>query len=79
LTSLEAAGFQVEREDKTAGLADLFPGMGEGLTEWIITAPDSEQVRLQIAYFDRHHPPVTMDIGPVLDLGRHRRQGRRAG
>jgi hypothetical protein len=28
--SLEAAGFQVGREDKTAGLADVFPGMGEG-------------------------------------------------
>jgi hypothetical protein len=66
--SLEAAGFQVGREDKTAGLADVFPGMGEGLAEWIITAPNGEQVRLQIAYFDRHHPPVTMDIGPVLDL-----------
>jgi hypothetical protein len=66
--SLEAAGFQVGREDKTAGLADVFPGMGEGLAEWIITAPGGEQVRLQIAYFDRHHAPVTMDIGPVLDL-----------
>jgi hypothetical protein len=57
--SLEAAGFQVEREDKTGGLAEVFPGMGEGLAEWIITAPDGGQVRLQIAYFDRHHPPVT--------------------
>ena len=66
--SLEAAGFRVGREDKTAGLADVFPGMGEGLAEWIITAPGGEQVRLQIAYFDRHHPPVTMDVGPVLDL-----------
>jgi hypothetical protein len=66
--SLQAAGFQVEREDKTAGLADVFPGMGEGLAEWIITAPGGEELRLQIAYFDRHHAPVPMDIGPVLDL-----------
>jgi hypothetical protein len=66
--SLETAGFHIGREDKNAGLADVFPGMGEGLAEWIITAPNGAQVRLQIGYFDRHHPPVTMDIGPVLDL-----------
>ena len=66
--SLRAAGFQVEREDKTAGLAEVFPGMSEGLAEWIITAPGGEDLRLQIAYFDRRHAPVATDVGPVLDL-----------
>jgi hypothetical protein len=67
-TSLRAAGFEAERQDKTAGLADVFEGMGEGLAEWIITAPGGRQMMLQMSYFDRGHRPVIMDIGPVLDL-----------
>jgi predicted nucleotidyltransferase component of viral defense system len=66
--ALEEAGFQTERRDKTAGLADIFPGMGEGLAEWIIIAPGGEQMMLQMAYLDRDHSPVTTDVGPVLDL-----------
>jgi hypothetical protein len=66
--SLRAAGFEAEREDKTGGLADLFPGMGEGLAEWIITAPDGRRMLLQMSYFDRGRQPVVMDLGPVLDL-----------
>jgi hypothetical protein len=65
---LRAAGYQVERQDKSAGLADIFEGMGDGLAEWIVTAPGGEQMTLQMAYFDRGHQPVVMDIGPVLDL-----------
>jgi hypothetical protein len=42
--------------------------MGEGLAEWIITAPGGRQMMLQMSYFDRGHQPVIMDIGPVLDL-----------
>ena len=52
----------------TGGLADLFYGMGEGLAEWLITAPGGEQILLQMAYYDRDRTPVDMDIGPVLDL-----------
>ena len=66
--SLRAAGFEAERQDNTAGLADVFEGMGEGLAEWIITAPSSRQMALQLAYFDRARGPVSTDIGPVLDL-----------
>ena len=32
--ALRDAGFQTQRRDLTAGLADVFPGMGEGLAEW---------------------------------------------
>jgi Nucleotidyl transferase AbiEii toxin, Type IV TA system len=67
-SGLRDAGFGTERQDKTAGLADIFEGMGEGLAEWIVTAPDGEQMLLQMAYFDRARKPVTMDVGPVLDL-----------
>ena len=42
--------------------------MGEGLAEWIVTAPGGEQMMLQMAYFDRARRPVIMDVGPVLDL-----------
>jgi len=66
--ALNDAGFQTQRRDQAAGLADVFPGMGEGLSEWIVTAADGEQMILQMAYFDRSCEPVIMDIGPVLDL-----------
>jgi Nucleotidyl transferase AbiEii toxin, Type IV TA system len=66
--ALRAAGFDAERQDKTAGLADVFYGMGDGLAEWIVTGPGGRQMMLQMAYFDRDRSPVTMDIGPVLDL-----------
>jgi predicted nucleotidyltransferase component of viral defense system len=67
-SALRGAGFQAERQDKTAGLTEIWDGMGEGLAEWAITAPDGEQTTLQMAYFDRSCKPVTMDVGPVLDL-----------
>ena len=66
--ALRAAGYTVEREDSTAGLADIFDGMGDGLAEWVVTGPDGAQMMLQMAYFERDHRPVTMDLGPVLDL-----------
>jgi Nucleotidyl transferase AbiEii toxin, Type IV TA system len=66
--SLRQACFEAERQDQTGGLADIFPEMDQGLAEWIVTAPGGEQMMLQMAYFDRTRGPVTMDIGPVLDL-----------
>jgi hypothetical protein len=67
-SALVEAGFLAERRDRMAGLEDIFEGMGEGLAEWIITAPSGQQTMLQMAYFDRARGPVTMDVGPVLDL-----------
>jgi nucleotidyltransferase AbiEii toxin of type IV toxin-antitoxin system len=66
--ALREAGFQADRRDKTGGLSDIFDGMGQGLAEWVITAPGGQQTMLQMAYFDRARGPVTMDVGPVLDL-----------
>ena len=66
--ALHEAGFQAERQDKAGGLEEIFEGMAEGLAEWIITAPGGKQTMLQMAYFDRNHGPVTMEVGPVLDL-----------
>jgi hypothetical protein len=66
--ALQEAGFDAEREDKAAGLSDIFEGMGEGLAEWTVTAPDGQRMMLQMAYFDRAAQPVTMEVGPVLSL-----------
>jgi hypothetical protein len=66
--ALREAGFRAERRDMMGGLGDLFDGAGEGLAEWVITAPDGPQTMLQMAYFGRRHGPVIMDVGPVLDL-----------
>jgi hypothetical protein len=66
--ALRDVGFAVERQDDVAGLADIFPGMGEGLAEWVVTNPDGAELTLQLAFFDRVHEPVAMDIGPVLDI-----------
>ncbi len=66
--ALRGAGFGTERRDQAGGLGDIFYGMGEGLAEWIVTAPSGEQMMLQLAYFDRARRPVIMDVGPVLDL-----------
>ena len=67
-SALRAAGFLAERRDRLGGLQEVFEGMGEGLAEWIITAPSGRQTMLQMAHFDRMWGPVTMDVGPVLDL-----------
>jgi hypothetical protein len=66
--ALRGAGFAAERLDEAGGLAEVFPGMGEGLAEWVVTAPDGEELRLQLAYFDREREPVAMEVGPVLDI-----------
>jgi hypothetical protein len=66
--ALLSAGFKVERRYLTGGLEDVFEGMGDGLAEWVITARDGQQTVLQMAHFGRRRGPVTMDVGPVLDL-----------
>ena len=66
--ALRGAGYTVERQDSTSDLADIFDGMGDGLAEWLITDPDGAQMMLQMAYFERDRRPVTMDLGPVLDI-----------
>ncbi len=66
--ALRGAGLRAERQDDVAGLADIFPGMGEGLAEWIVTDPDGAELTLQLAYFDRVREPVAMEMGPVLDI-----------
>jgi hypothetical protein len=65
--ALRGAGFAVERQEADdGGLADIFPDLGEGLAEWIVSSPDGQQMVLQLAYFDRSREPVPMEIGPVL-------------
>jgi hypothetical protein len=66
--ALLAAGFTAERQGGADDLGDLFEGLGEGLAEWLVTSSQGQQTMLQMAYFDRMRGPVTMDVGPVLDI-----------
>ena len=66
--ALRREGFAAARQDRTSELAGLFPGLGDELAEWHVTAPDGQRTDLQLAYFDRGHDPVLMEVGPVLDL-----------
>ena len=66
--ALRDAGFATEREDDPDSLGALIDGAGEGLAEWTVTAPDGQQMMLQMAYSDRTATPVPMDVGPVLSL-----------
>lgn len=66
--ALHAAGFAAERQDLAGGLDDIFEGMADELAEWVLTAPDGQQLVLQLAYFDRSAEPVVTDLGPVLDI-----------
>jgi hypothetical protein len=66
--ALRAAGFVAARQDGINDLGDIFEGMGEGLAEWLITSPAGQQTMLQMAYFARTRGPVTMHVGPVLDI-----------
>ena len=65
-SALVEAGFLAERRDRMAGLEDIFEGMGEGLAEWIITAPTGQQTMLQMAYFDRRGDRSPWTSGPSL-------------
>jgi hypothetical protein len=66
--ALRGAGFALEqqRQAEDGELADIFPDLGQGLAEWVATAPDGAQMVLQLAYFDRSREPVVMEMGPVL-------------
>jgi len=66
--ALRREGFTAARQDRTSELAGLFPGLGDELAEWQVTAPDGQRTDLQLTYFDRGHDPVLMEVGPVLDL-----------
>jgi Nucleotidyl transferase AbiEii toxin, Type IV TA system len=67
-SALLEAGLVTERLERMGELEDIFDGASEGLAEWVVTAPSGQQTMLQMAYFDRTRGPVTMDVGPVLDL-----------
>ncbi len=66
--ALRAAGLHAERQDKSEGLADIWYAIGEGLAEWVITAPGGQQTILQMAYFGRSRKPVIIDGVPVLAI-----------
>src|ERR1022692_2977936 len=51
-----------------AGHGFALAGGNALIAHGIITAPGGQETMLQMAYFDRNRGPVTMDVGPVLDI-----------
>jgi len=66
--ALRREGFGVQQKERTSELAEIFPGLGQELADWTVTASGDQRSDLQLAYFDRSREPVTMDVGPVLHL-----------
>jgi len=66
--ALRRAGFQAERPDQTGGLSDMFPDIGKGLAEWIVTAAGGNRCCCNWPTSTAARQPAVMDIGPVLDL-----------
>lgn len=65
IEALAKAGFTVMMiEDELSGLID---GFDQDMAELEVSR-DEKVVRLQLVRFDRHQPPVMMDIGPVLHI-----------
>src|SRR5258708_38508727 len=56
--ALRAEGLDAQRQDKSAAPSDIWYGVGEGLAEWVITAPGGEPTILQMAHFGRSRDPV---------------------
>jgi predicted nucleotidyltransferase component of viral defense system len=67
-TALRKAGMNAERQDTSSELSDIWEGLGEGMAEWLITAPTGGQTVLQMAYFIRSRTPVIIDAVPVLAI-----------
>lgn len=65
--ALTQAGLTVEVIRGASDLGDVFDGLDEDLVELEVHRGENT-VRLQLVRFDRHHPPVTMAVGPVLHL-----------
>ena len=66
--ALRAEGLQVERQDRTDGLVDEWPGweeeIGGGLGEWVITAPGGEEMILQMPTLIVRAPRSSSTLSP---------------
>jgi hypothetical protein len=65
--ALQAAGFQVQEEEASAELGEMFYGFDLDQKEFLVSGGD-RTVRLSLCRLDRHHSPVMMDLGPVMHI-----------
>jgi hypothetical protein len=65
--ALESAGFTVEDEEEADGLGELFDGFDLDQKEFLVGF-GQRTVKLSLCRLGRHHPPVDMDIGPVMHV-----------
>ncbi|GAA1593225.1 nucleotidyl transferase AbiEii/AbiGii toxin family protein [Actinoplanes couchii] len=63
--ALEAAGLHVERIDHDGDLDDLITGMAYQMSE-LQVIDGVKTLRVSLGFLDRAHPPVVLDIGPVM-------------
>jgi hypothetical protein len=73
--ALLSAGFEPARRGQAGELSDVFPDIGEGLAEWIVTAAGGEQMLLQLGLL-RPRPSAGGDDGYRPGPGPGRRGGR---
>lgn len=66
-TSLRDTGIQVTPIDDDSELSALIYGMDQQIAEWELQQGE-RIVRLSLSCLARHHAPVIMDVGPVMDL-----------
>jgi hypothetical protein len=67
--ALTAAGYQVDRRDKTEGLGDIWDDAGTGMAELIVVPPDgSDEVQVQVAFFEYKADVMLPGLGPVLSM-----------
>ena len=65
--ALSRAGFTVSAVTASSDLSDAFEGFSQDMAEYEVSR-DGRTAGLQLVRFDRHHSPVTMEIGPVLHV-----------
>jgi len=67
---LAEAGFRVVPVDHDSDLDDLISGMRYHMSELTVfpAGTDDGEVRVSLGFLDRAHPPVVLDVGPVMAL-----------
>ncbi|HWS32227.1 MAG TPA: nucleotidyl transferase AbiEii/AbiGii toxin family protein [Actinoplanes sp.] len=66
--ALQRAGLRVELVDHDSDLDELITGMAYQMSELQVFPGESEQgvLRVSLGFLDQAHPPVVLDIGPVM-------------
>jgi len=67
LGALRSAGLDARLDDDTSDLSDLFYGMDDAFTEFVVSNGPLV-VRMSLGRMSRRHEPTVMTLGPVMHL-----------